>query len=117
MRHQAVAGGVYPGIRGAERKERWPALSGQVSAVDKWNLCRLGSWAAVFGVARREGVARPEWLPKTTAEFMLPRPAAGVRNRRGPASERQGSNAGACGCKSSDTGRSTRAPERRCRML
>jgi hypothetical protein len=40
--------------------ERWPALSGQVSAFDKWNLCRLGSWAAVFGAASWEGVARPE---------------------------------------------------------
>jgi len=45
---------------GKGRHERWPALSGQVSAVDKWKLCRLGSWAAGFGVARREGVARPE---------------------------------------------------------
>ena len=43
-----------------ERDERWPALSGQVFALDKWTLCRLTSWCAVFGVARREGVARPE---------------------------------------------------------
>ena len=27
----------------------WPALSGQVSAFDKWNPCRLPSWAAVSG--------------------------------------------------------------------
>ena len=40
--------------------QRWPASSGQISALDKWNLCRLPSWAAGFGVARREGVARPE---------------------------------------------------------
>src|SRR5216683_4982217 len=31
---------------------------------------------------------------------MLPRPAADGRSRRGPASERQGSNAVACGCRS-----------------
>ena len=43
-----------------DRQVRWRALSGQVFALDKWNLCRLPSWVAVFGVACREGVARPE---------------------------------------------------------
>jgi hypothetical protein len=38
--------------------ERWPGLSGQGFAVLKWNLCR---WCfADVGLARREGVARPE---------------------------------------------------------
>jgi hypothetical protein len=36
--------------------ESWPALSGQISSPDKWSLCRF----ADVGVARREGVARPE---------------------------------------------------------
>jgi hypothetical protein len=40
--------------------QSWLALSGQVSAVNEWNLCRLPLWAGIFGVARREGVARPE---------------------------------------------------------
>src|SRR5271170_7644114 len=40
-------------------QQSWLALSGQVSAVNEWNLCRLPLWAGVFGVARREGVARP----------------------------------------------------------
>ena len=42
------------------RRQSWLALSGQVSAVNEWNLCRLPLWAGIFGVARREGVARPE---------------------------------------------------------
>ena len=69
-------------------EERWPALSGQLFALDKWTLCRLPLCCAGFGVARREGVARPEWRLKPAAKFMLPRPAAGGRSRRDPASGR-----------------------------
>ena len=36
-------------------KKRWPGLSGQISSLDKWSLCRF----AIVVVARREGVARP----------------------------------------------------------
>jgi hypothetical protein len=45
---------------------------------------------------------------------MLPRPAAGVRSRRDPASERQGSNAGACGCttRSGNAHKTDKAEER-----
>ncbi len=39
--------------------ERWLGSSGQISARDKWSLCRL-PLGAVFGASRREGVARPE---------------------------------------------------------
>jgi hypothetical protein len=38
--------------------QRWPGLSGQGSAFDKWNRCRLVF--ADVGSERREGVARPE---------------------------------------------------------
>ena len=53
-------------------------------------------------------------MPETAVKFMLPRPAAGGRSRRDWASARRGSNADACDCRSPDTGRSTRAPRRRC---
>ena len=43
----------------------YPARGGRLcldrfSPLDKWSLCRLPLWCAVVGVARREGVARPE---------------------------------------------------------
>jgi hypothetical protein len=45
---------------------------------------------------------------------MLPRPAASVRSRRDPASERQGSNADACGCttRSGNAHKTDKAEER-----
>ena len=41
-------------------KVRWPALSEQCFAFDKWNRCRFPLRCAFVGVSRREGVARPE---------------------------------------------------------
>jgi hypothetical protein len=40
--------------------QSWPALSGQVLALDKWSLCRFPFWCADVGASRREGVARLE---------------------------------------------------------
>ena len=39
---------------------RWPALSEQCFAFDKWNRCRFPLRCAFVGVSRMEGVARPE---------------------------------------------------------
>ena len=49
------------------------------------------------GASRRAGVARPQRCPTTAAKFTPPPLLLGHRNRRDPASARQGSNAAACG--------------------
>ena len=49
-------GGDYEHVLG----QSWPASSVQISALDKWSLCRLPLWYVVVGSSRREGVARPE---------------------------------------------------------
>ena len=43
-----------------DQAKRWPGLSGQVPAFDKWVLCRLPLSFAVVGASRKEGVARLE---------------------------------------------------------
>lgn len=93
----------------------WPGLSGQDSGLAKWNSAGCRSGVPLSGW--HAGRAEPDRsdAPTTAAKFMLPRPAAGGQSRRDPASGRQGSNAGACGCKSQNIGRARRGPRRRCR--